>query len=354
MLAKILLLSIFVALSFQQGSDVGINKSQELRDKILSSTDDIVTLTAAEYQHFVNESPRPYDVVVYFTAPQCTLCEDIEEELKKVAVLYKQNGAVYPYRDGAKRLRAVYFVKVVFEASTKSIFGQFGFKSVPNLLVSQPKMLRLKDSEKVEYFRSYLWQISHSDGTLTSQKLLEHVNKKTERNVEYKESILNLLIVLAIFGMIAMTGVWLFLKFRPFFLNTKLWFVGSMTVYFICMSGIVYNILHNVPFNNIDKNGNVEWIHSGGRSQFGAEGYIMSASVSALGILFISLLKVPKFVSAGTTRVITYLVLFISIYFVLSKIEEIYKTKSGFYNPIFFPPAHYQRGPLKNDQGNNI
>jgi len=57
-------------------------------------------------------------------------------------------------------------------------------------------MLRLRENEKyiskpfcflnnnrAEYFRNYLWQISMSDGTLTSQKLLEHVNKKTGRNV---------------------------------------------------------------------------------------------------------------------------------------------------------------------------
>lgn len=29
------------------------------------------------------------------------------------------------------------------------------------------------------------------------------------------------------------------------------------------MAGVVYNILHDVPFTNIDRNGNFEWMHSG-------------------------------------------------------------------------------------------
>jgi hypothetical protein len=60
---------------------------------------------------------------------------------------------------------------------------KFGFRSIPNLLVSNPKMIKLRDSEKGEYFKNYMWQISMSDGILTSQKLLDHVNKKTGRNV---------------------------------------------------------------------------------------------------------------------------------------------------------------------------
>jgi len=34
-------------------------------------------------------------------------------------------------------------------------------------------------------------------------------------------------------------------------------------IYAICMAGVVYNIIHDVPFTNIDRNGNFEWFHSG-------------------------------------------------------------------------------------------
>jgi len=50
------------------------------------------------------------------------LCSDIEEELNNVFNLYKKGGAIYPYSDGNNKQRAVYFVKVVFEEATRSIF----------------------------------------------------------------------------------------------------------------------------------------------------------------------------------------------------------------------------------------
>jgi len=320
----------------------------------MEASSTIPKISADEYRYFIDESPRPYDVVVFFTAPKCAMCDDIEEELNNVFNLYKKGGAIYPYSDGNNKQRAVYFVKVVFEEATRSIFMAFNFRSVPHIFVSTPKMLRLKENEKGEYYRNYLWQISMSDGTLTSQKLLEHVNKKTGRNVEYKESILNLLVVLIVLGSFLGVGVLAFLKFRPFFLNSKLWFIGSMLVYFICMSGIVYNIIHGVPFNNVGKDGNVEWFHSGGRSQFGAEGYIMSGTISILGLLFILLLNIPKLGFDSSTGRIAYIAAFLLIFLVLKWVEGIYKWKSSFYGPVFFPPAHYIRGPLQNDQGNNI
>jgi len=347
-----LILALFLTAVLVQGSDIGTRKSEELRAKVLGHSD-IPKLSAAEYKYFLEEAPRPYDVVVFFTAPNCNMCDEVESELATVANLYKKSGAIYPQNSENKKQRAVYFVKMAFEASTKDIFVGLQFRSVPNILVSTPKILRLRDNEKVEHYRSFMWQISMSDGTLTSQKLLEHVNKKTGRDVQYKESIINLFIVLVFLIGILGAGVLAFLKFRPFFLSNKLWFIGSMIVYFICMSGIVYNILHGVPFNNVDRDGNVEWFHSGGRSQFGAEGYIMSATVSILGILFITLLHLPK-VADNTNGKIVYLIIFLLIFLLLKWVESIYKWKSSFYNPIFFPPAHYIHGPLSNDQGNNI
>ena len=54
------------------------------------------------------------------------------------------------------------------------------------------------------------------------------------------------------------------------------------------------------------------------------------------------------------TNTLTYLGLTVLIFVVVKFIEDIYHKKSGFYNPVFWPPAHYIKGPLMRDQGNNI
>ena len=64
--------------------------------------------------------------------------------------------------------------------------------------------------------------------------------------------------------------------FKSIFNNARVQFAVSMAIYVVCMGGLVYNIIHGVPFTNTDANGRVEWKTSGGRQQLGAEGFVMS------------------------------------------------------------------------------
>jgi oligosaccharyltransferase complex subunit gamma len=109
------------------------------------------------------------------------------------------------------------------------------------------------------YLRDFKWLISSTDGHVTSHKLLEFINKRTGRQIEYKpefDEALN--IVGLLIGIIAGT-LFLLKFFKFFFLNTFIWFIGSCVVYVICIAGLVYNIIHNVPFTSVDKQGKVEW-----------------------------------------------------------------------------------------------
>lgn len=87
-------------------------------------------------------------------------------------------------------------------------------------------------------------------------------------------------------GVVAL-AVLLFRGFKTIFNNPRLWFAGSCAIYIICMGGLVHNIIHNVPFTNVDANGNVEWKTSGGRQQLGAEGFVMSVCITSVGISMI-------------------------------------------------------------------
>ena len=50
-------------------------------------------------------------------------------------------------------------------------------------------------------------------------------------------------------------------------------------VYTVCMSGQIYNIIHDIPLVVKDKNGETQWMSSrGSRDQLGAEGIIMAVS----------------------------------------------------------------------------
>lgn len=59
--------------------------------------------------------------------------------------------------------------------------------------------------------------------------------------------------------------VLLFRGMRTVFNNPRVWFVGSLVIYTVCMAGLVHNIIHNIPFTSVDNRGNIEWKTSGGR-----------------------------------------------------------------------------------------
>lgn len=58
-----------------------------------------IFINKSMYSYYTMEFPRPYDVVIYFVAPNCKLCGELQEEYVKVARFYKESGALYASKD---------------------------------------------------------------------------------------------------------------------------------------------------------------------------------------------------------------------------------------------------------------
>ena len=69
-------------------------------------------------------------------------------------------------------------------------------------------------------------------------------------------------------------------------MNPKVWLVGSLLVYSICLSGVVYTVTQNAPFTHLDDNGDMMWYQTG-RGQLGMEGLVMSVAITTAGILLV-------------------------------------------------------------------
>jgi len=57
-------------------------------------------------------------------------------------------------------LKPVFFGVVTFSESFKEIYSGLQFNSVPNLLVSLPKLAYISKEERFDYVRNYKWTIS--------------------------------------------------------------------------------------------------------------------------------------------------------------------------------------------------
>lgn len=160
---------------------------------------------------------------------------------------------------------------------------------------------------------------------------------------------------LAIFGL----AITILRYIRVIMLEPMVWFAFAMIVYSICTSGIVYSIIHNVPWFKLERDqfGNVvvaEYFMRGQRGQWAGEGYIFSLLCGATGLVLIFLSRVERFVQKEQSMRIAIIVSLVLVYGLSQAILMCYQFKSPWYGPGFAPPGHYQRGPLMLDQGNNI
>ena len=142
-------------------------------------------------------------------------------------------------------------------------------------------------------------------------------------------------------------------------MNQKVWFAIAIIVFIICTGGIVFTILNQMPLFRYERNsfGQIviaEYFMRGQRGQYGGEGYIASSLITAIGLVYLYMARVPKFVSGDNAIRIRTLVS-LGLLLVLQKgLLYIYRLKSSWYDPGFWPPDYYTRGSLASDQGNNI
>jgi hypothetical protein len=146
---------------------------------------------------------------------------------------------------------------------------------------------------------------------------------------------------------------------RIILLIPDVWFVIAMATFCICTGGVVYSIIHNVPWFKFERDefGKVfvsEYFMRGQRGQWAGEGYIVSVLVAITGIILIFLSRVNKIFTKSFHKRVAILAGVVAVWILTQLILVCYQFKSPWYGPTFFPPGHYQRGPLMADQGNNI
>lgn len=83
--------------------------------------------------------------------------------------------------------------------------------------------------------------------------MLEFVNKRTDRDVVHKPPLITMLTTFFGFISVAAIGVLIYIKLKWLWTNWIVWFLGSIIIYVTCVSGVVYDILHDVPFVGRDR-----------------------------------------------------------------------------------------------------
>jgi oligosaccharyltransferase complex subunit gamma len=121
-----------------------------------------------------------------------------------------------------------FFAQMTYSNEIVYIYEQFGFKGAPNLAVSKPQMAVVSEIEKKIYLQQFKWSISHTDGHVTTHKMLEFVNKRTGKEVFYKPPLLTMLQMFFGFISVALIGVYVYTRLRAIWNHWLFWLIGSL------------------------------------------------------------------------------------------------------------------------------
>ena len=332
-------------------------KADKLRELTLNSDRGLIVLNAQTYKEYVMSHPRPYDIVILYTlSPQrkCTLCERVFNEFIQVSDSFRDSNGFKP--DMVSRKRAVFFAVLYYSEETIPIFKSLKFPSMTNLLYTTPQNIQFNNMGEpyIQYDEDYVISYNERSDKIYALKMMEFANAKSQRKFPLKKNPIEFLIYFLLFVGLIFIGFSAYKNFHPLIINPALWVVGSILVVIICEGGIVYNVLHSIPFAKYDRDGNIiEFIHTGQRSQYAGEGVLMSSLFVLGGTLLYSFNWLNMVRGYGQHKMASFgAVIFIVL--IVRIIFSIYRIKARWYNPTFFPPGHYVKGPFINDQGNSF
>lgn len=302
---------------------------------------EVVQLNSKTFFEFGVKPPRPYNLVVLFLASrrETQIYSKILNSFVKVAESYKAGQLLNKEK--------VFFSVIEYTKDSENLFKHLGVSLSSCLLITRPGF-KLEDEKFIYPIEDLLKISSPSEAEATN--LIRFLNYRLGEKVELQESVSEAILFLG-FVMIACVGFGAFIyNLREFFMKPLVWYMFSVMIYFLCTSGIVYDLLREPGLYGNDGKGNKFIISQRQRTQYVFEGFLMSAILVIVGLSLVGVHVVRMVDDQIKMRIYASLMIFL-MFFCLMNVRKVYRMKSSWYNPGFYPPDGYVRGPLSRDQG---
>ena len=330
-------------------------KGDKLRELTLSSEQGLIELNIEMYKEYVMTHPRPYDIVILYTKKgKCKICEKVLNEFIQVSDSYRDFNGFKP--DMLNRKRAVFFAILYQNQITQHIFKDLNFNSKNNILYTTPHNIKVNEFGKtyIKYDEDYILSYKDSNKKVYALKMMEFTNAKSQRKFLLKKNPMDFLNYFISFVCLIFFGILIYRFYKHILLSPILWVSCSMIVMFICVGGVVYNIIKGVPFAEYDNQGNlVKFFNPKRKRQYAGEGILMSSLFILGGTLLYSLVWANKIKGLILKNVIGYLI----IGFIIADFQLIFylsKIKLSNYRLSFYPPKSYIKGSYFKEQGNSF
>ena len=218
-------------------------KIQQIVDLATKSKGNIITLDDATFNYYAQSKPRPYSLIVFFTAAhpkfKCSICKQIDQEMSLVAQTYMQSCA------SKKEDPNVFFLRLDYESAQKT-FQSYGVSSVPLVFHIGPMVTTDKAGKDHNIHARDRYQVPP---TVDAESIASFLRDRTGVSVEIKRSMIgSYILLLVVFGVL-LALVRPVINSLPFWLNLVrrkgLWGVASAGIYTCAISGLIFDIIRS-------------------------------------------------------------------------------------------------------------
>jgi hypothetical protein len=322
----------------------------------------VITLDDSTYEYFAVNSPRPYSLVVFFTAShakfKCTICKSLDSSLQSVASAYKKSHGYGSSSPTEGSQNEVFFLRLDYEASQR-VFGKYDVTGVPLVFHIGPDFgssgedadmdASMDGDDEDEQDKSSSkggsnnkYHITHREkfqapGVIDADSLIDFLRDRTGYSVTVERSMfMSYVLLTSFFGFIlflipyimrSLDNFWL-----PFVRSKSLWAFVSASVYTCAISGLIFDIIRSPPMYYANpQNGQLMFFYPQSGNQFVVEGFVIGFLNlgCALSLVFLGIIA-PKFKSeeSRSVAVIGGLLSFIICFW---QIRNLYKMKNRWY-----------------------
>jgi oligosaccharyltransferase complex subunit gamma len=312
--------------------------------KSSASEDGFISMSADQFDSYVLNNARTYSVLVYLTAsdPQfnCQPCRELRSVIGQFSKAFEAERAQKQTKN------SLFFVELDYGTRTAPVFQALRLNTVPKILMIESNLKNLKVESLFE-------QIGSDGEFMLNQgfhpsNLATWISKKSgvdAPNVQfgggggdhYDEeggggqhigggpvSGAGFIVALLIVGLPIF-----YIKRR----DPVVYFVIATAAFFFCISGGMFNIIRQVPFAEVDRRtGKTVYFSGGGQFQYASEGYIMGFLQILGGIIMVILNTFAVKSKNKTLRNALVVALGFGLWYLFSKIRELYQIKMPGYN----------------------
>lgn len=267
-------------------------RSSKLEALKQSSFSGMISLDIPTFQEVAEEAPRSYHLVFMISADAsiCKPCVPVRKQLDKLSKEYQR----LPQRK--KSSKPVFFAELKVTAQNQQFLAQYGIRQVPILYALRAGTTRSFPKDLgAETPDSYSFQ--HAGGGLNQLK--EFINARTGSRfaivrggyqIPFVQTVkMYMPLIVIIVGLSIAVAIASEAYRSPMF-----WFALVMLVYIFSVGGGHYSWIHNTPLAVVNKEGAYEYIASGSRSQYVAEGFFVSATCVTISVLVILIQELPS------------------------------------------------------------